>query len=343
MNADLLLVIDHSDTQVTLDGPALRVQRPDQLPQQVPLGLLGLVVVHGKALVACDVWRALADRQVPAVLQPGRGPGASVWLGAALGTTVALRTAQHRAADQPERCLASARRLLAAKFTAQARAADLLDPGPAPASQRADWRMLLDAAGRELAQVGTLAGLMGHEGTAAAAWYQALAAGLPPHWQFRGRNRRPPRDPVNALLSLGYTLLGGEMLGAVQQAGLDPARGLLHGLVPGRESLVLDLIEPLRPSVDVVVLGLLDSLLAPADFTHGEHEGCLLAKAARGRFYQAWAQARQDWPDLHTADPLARGDTALPITSLAQLCRRQTALLRADLQGLMPVLGHREG
>ncbi len=343
MNASLLLVIDHSDTQVTLDGRALRVQRPDQPPQHVPLGLLGLVVVHGRALVACDVWRALAEHQVPAVLQPGRGQGTSVWMGAALGTTVALRTAQHRAADRREWCLVSARRLLAAKFTAQARAAALVDRGLAPTASQADLRTRLDSAGRALAQAGTLSELMGHEGAAAAAWYQELTARLPRHWHFRGRNRRPPRDPVNALLSLGYTLLGGEMLGAVQQAGLDPARGLLHELVPGRESLVLDLIEPLRPSVDVVILGLLDNLLTPEDFTQGEQEGCRLAKAARGRFYQAWAQARQDWPDLHAADPLATAGQALPITSLAQLCSRQTELLRADLQGLMPVLGHRDG
>lgn len=342
MNADLLLVIDQSDTQVTLDGRALRVQRPDQAPQHVPLGLLGLVVVQGKALVACDVWRALAERQIPAVLLPGRGLGASVWMGAALGTTVALRTAQHRAADRLEWCLASARRLLAAKFSAQARAAGLIERGPAPSASQADLLARLASAGQALAKAETLAGLMGHEGTAAAAWYQDLATCLPSHWHFQGRNRRPPRDPVNALLSLGYTLLGGEMLGAVQQAGLDPARGLLHELVPGRESLVLDLIEPLRPSVAVVILGFLDQLLAPEDFTHGEHEGCLLAKAARGRFYQAWARARQDWPDLHAADPAADG-LALPVTSLAQLCRRQTELLRADLRSLMPALGHREG
>jgi CRISPR-associated protein Cas1 len=341
MNADLLLVIDHSDTQVTLNGRALRVRTGQAPPRHVPLGLLGLVVVHGKALVACDVWRALADRQIPAVLQPGRGPGASVWMGAALGTTVALRTAQHRAADRPELCLASARRLLAAKLTAQARAAELIDLGPAPASHGADLRARLSAAGQELARTPSLAGLMGHEGTAAAAWYQSLAARLPPHWQFQGRNRRPPRDPVNALLSLGYTLLGGEMLGSVQQAGLDPARGLLHGLVPGRESLVLDLIEPLRPSVDVVILGLLDSLLAPGDFTHGDHEGCLLAKAARGRFYQAWAQARQDWPNLHAARPVAAANESAAVTTLAQLCRHQTELLRADIQALMPAMSHR--
>ena len=102
MNADLLLVIDHRETELTLDGRALRVDVPGAAPRHIPLGLLGLVVVYGRVLVGCDVWRALAERAIPAVLQPGRGRGASAWIGAALGSTVALRTAQHRAADRPD-------------------------------------------------------------------------------------------------------------------------------------------------------------------------------------------------------------------------------------------------
>jgi CRISP-associated protein Cas1 len=175
--------------------------------------------------------------------------------------------------------------------------------------------------------------LMGLEGVAAAAWFRWLGHSLAPAWGFHGRNRRPPRDPVNALLSLGYTLLGGEMLGMVQQHGLDPAQGLLHELVPGRESLVLDLIEPLRPSVDLVVLGMLDHLLTPEDFSNTPAEGCRLSKEARGRFYQAWAQARQDWPDLHSSlDERRSGKTV----SLSQLCRRQITALRQDLRPFMP-------
>jgi len=340
MNANLLFVIDHSDTQVTLNGRALRVQRPDKPPQHVPLGLLGLVVVQGRALVACDVWRALAEHQVPAVLQPGRGQGASVWMGAALGATVALRAAQHRAAERMDLRLASARRLLTAKVDAQAAAAEVLATETTSAEGLALLQQRLAEARRHIATTATLAGLMGQEGAAAAAWYHWLAATLPGHWHFSGRNRRPPRDPVNAMLSLGYTLLGGEMLGAVQQAGLDPARGLLHELVPGRESLVLDLIEPLRPSVDLVVMGLLDSVLMPGDFTTSGEDGCRLGKEARGRFYQAWARARQDWPDLHA------GETALAAqevsTSLIQLCRHQTQGLREDLKDVLPAMAHED-
>ena len=339
MNANLLLVIDHRETQVTLDGHALRVVHPDTNTRHIPLGLLGLVVVYGRALVGCDVWRALAERQIPAVLQPARGQGACAWMGAALGPGVALRTAQHRAADRAELRLSIARGLVAAKITAQAQAAKrLIVPAGAAAMRQA----LLKSQREALAQIGqapSSAALMGIEGAAAAAWFHWLTAVLPPVWGFKGRNRRPPRDPVNALLSLGYTLLGGDMLGAVQQQGLDPARGLFHGLVPGRESLVLDLIEPLRPAVDVVVLGLLDGTLTPADFTTTQEDGCRLTKEARGKFYEAWALARQDWPNLLPLDHAAvtTAGQSQPI-GLPQWCRQRIDWLRQGLTPVMPML-----
>ena len=87
-----------------------------------------------------------------------------------------------------------------------------------------------------LAGAPNTATVMGLEGTVAAAWWNWLGAVLPKHWRFAGRNRRPPRDPVNALLSLSYTLLGVEILKQVQE----PALGFLHGIVPGRKSLVLE-------------------------------------------------------------------------------------------------------
>jgi CRISP-associated protein Cas1 len=335
MNANLMLVIDRRETELTLDGHALRVDVPGANPRHIPLGLLGLVVVYGRALVGCDVWRALAERQIPAVLQPGRGRGACAWIGAALGATVSLRTAQHRAADRPDLSLSIARRLVAAKIAAQADAAARILVPADPAGARQVLRRAQSGALARVDQARTTAELMGIEGAAAAAWFHWLATWLPPAWDFHGRNRRPPRDPVNALFSLGYTLLGGDMLGAVQQQGLDPARGLLHGLVPGRESLVLDLIEPLRPSVDLVVLGLLDSVLVPADFTHSAEDGCRLSKEARGRFYEAWALARQDWPDLQ---PAGNGEVDQAVVGLPQLCRRQTDLLRHDLKPMMPTL-----
>ena len=337
MTNDLMLVIDHRDTQVRMDGRALRIARPQAAPEHVPLGLLGLVVVHGSPMVGCEVWRELAERNIPTVLQPARGRGRAALIGAAQGGTIALRIAQHRAAADPEAALEIARRLVIAKITAQRELCTRLDP------ERESTRALIALQDQAIDRCGmarTQGTLLGLEGSAAAGWYDWLAGWLVERdktgWRFQGRNRRPPRDPVNALLSLGYTLLAGEVLRASQEQGLDPALGFLHGVVPGREALVLDLMEPLRPSVDLLTIGLIDGVLLPTHFTYSARDGCRLNKNARGRFYREWAAARNDWPDLHhplqsappAADDEAAADSAPPQTTLPALCRRQVQRLR---------------
>ncbi|ESQ15778.1 MAG: CRISPR-associated endonuclease Cas1 [Thiohalocapsa sp. PB-PSB1] len=329
MTDDLMLIIDRRETQVRMDGRAMRVQWPDAATEHIPLGVLGLVIVHGSPLIGCEVWRALAERCIPAVLLPGTGRGAAVCIGAALGNTIEPRIAQHRAGNDPTAAVQIARQLAAAKIRAQAELRARLDPN-SPAATRLQQQQEQSLEG--LLGASSNASVMGLEGAAAAAWYAWLTERIPSQWRFSGRNRRPPRDPVNALLSLGYTLLGSEMLRAVQVRGLDPAMGFLHGVRPGRESLVLDLIEPLRASVDLIVLGLLDYIL-PTQFSYSAKAGCRLNKHGRGRFFRAWANARGDWPDLHQVLKVAEPKTndadagTAPRTTLPQLCLRQVEQL----------------
>jgi hypothetical protein len=125
------------------------------------------------------------------------------------------------------------------------------------------------------------ASLRGLEEAGAAAYFEGFADLLPDRLKFSGRNRRPPRDPVNAMLSLGYTLLHAEAVLALYGAGLDPFIGFYHGLDFGRESLACDLVEPLRVEVDQHALMLFRSeKLRPEDFSTTE-SGCLLGKAGR--------------------------------------------------------------
>lgn len=146
-----------------------------------------------------------------------------------------------------------------------------------------------------------------------------------------------------------YALIGAEMLRQVQQDGLDPALGFLHSAVPGRSSLVLDLIEPLRPSADAFVLRLLDRLLTPRHFTFSRHEGCRLNKTGRALYYQAWAMHRGAWPDLIPVERATdNGDAPEPVpdpqdseaqssdvgSSLPGQCRRVAGMLRAQLDAV---------
>ncbi len=114
--------------------------------------------------------------------------------------------------------------------------------------------------------------LMGYEGSATAEYFGQFPALFKRHWEFDKRARRPPPDPVNVLLSFGYTLLGKAVQSAIETVGLDPCIGYLHETVVARVSLPLDLIEEFRPIIaDSVALRCLNSdIVKPEDFTSGD-------------------------------------------------------------------------
>ncbi len=316
---ELVLVVDRRNTELTLEGGALRVSQGDGKPDFVPVGLLGLVVLRGNPKVPPGVLRVLAERGVAVALLPQRGAGKGTWVGEGLANSIAVRVAQHRVAAAPRGGVIAAR-IAHAKVERYAALARQQDMAVAVELERF-------AGG--LGETESADKARGLEGAAASAWWAALGEHLDARWRFRGRNRRPPRDPVNALLSLGYTLVGAEVSLAVRALGLDPALGFLHGVVPGRESLVLDLLEPLRAGVDAWVLRwVTGGALAPSDFTFSKADGCRLNKKARGAFYSLWSEARMEW-----FDPLQPGDP------LPDLCRQWALWLREQLGAYDPQTG----
>ena len=161
---------------------------------------------------------------------------------------------------------------------------------------RPDHRGVLQASARQIGEA--LSGLVsadeaaltparlnGIEGAAAAAYFAAFTRVFPPTLDFTDRNRRPPRDPVNAALSLGYTLLHFEAVQACYLNGLDPYVGFYHEPAHRRESLAADLIEPLRVHIDRWVWRLFaDRELRSEDFVV-DNGACLLKKEGRALFY----------------------------------------------------------
>ena len=117
--------------------------------------------------------------------------------------------------------------------------------------------------------------LRGIEGQAARGYFAAYRAAFDPAWAFTDRNRRPPRDPINALLSLGYSLLTQNVMTALEGVGLDPYLGYFHSEVYNRPALALDLVEEFRaPVVDSLTLWLANRrILRPEDFRPGEGGG----------------------------------------------------------------------
>ncbi|WP_013334244.1 type I-D CRISPR-associated endonuclease Cas1d [Gloeothece verrucosa] len=135
----------------------------------------------------------------------------------------------------------------------------------------------------------TLDQVRGVEGIAAREYFQGLSIILDEEWQFTGRNRRPPRDPVNALLSFAYGLLRVQVMAAVHLAGLDPYIGYLHETTRGQPAMVLDLMEEFRPLIaDRLVLSVISHKeIKPADFQ--ESLGAYnLSDSGRKTFLQAF-------------------------------------------------------
>ncbi len=141
--------------------------------------------------------------------------------------------------------------------------------------------------------------LMGIEGIAAKAYFGEFSQMILRNedvFVFDGRNRRPPLDPVNAMLSFAYTLLGNEITGALESVGLDPAVGYLHTVRPGRSSLALDLLEELRaPLADRFVVTQINlGVFTEKDFLKKENGAVIMSDDARKGFLSAWQKRKQE-------------------------------------------------
>lgn len=284
--------IDRRDADLDLDGGALVVRVAGERLQDLPLGPLERLIVRGPARLTTRLLAELHARDVGLLLLGGkRGEAAGRLLGAP-HQDVRLRLAQARLLDDASRRARLAAATLRAKLVAQRRLLAGLD-----ADGRGERRRLLDAMARldalverlsEAAGPPALATLLGLEGAGSAAYFAAFQSAFAPALGFRERNRRPPRDPVNVALSLGYTLLHHEAVCAAHAAGLDPLVGVLHEPAPGRESLACDLVEPLRVHVDRFVLELFRARELRGEHFSRDGAACRLGKAGRERFYGAW-------------------------------------------------------
>lgn len=156
-----------------------------------------------------------------------------------------------------------------------------------------------------LEQETTIESLLGHEGNGAAQYFKGMGLLiLQEGFELTGRSRRPPKDPVNSLLSLGYTLLFNNVMSLILAVGLNPYLGHLHQSQEQRPELAMDLMEEFRsPIVDSLVLELINKkMLKPTDFTFPDEKGGVyLTDTARRIFYRSFEQRMNETvahPDL---------------------------------------------
>lgn len=252
------------------------VVKEDQALLAVPLAQITQVVLVGNVGATTPALHALLEENIGVLLlnRWGRTLGR---LTPAIGGNLALRQQQYTCSGQPEFCLRLATTIATGKlcnYRALARrlvrSHPQLDPGPIATIERAIQQLKLAP---------ELASVRGLEGTGTRAYFAVLRQVLHPEMGFPARVRRPPSDPVNAILSLGYTLLAQNCLTACEVVGLDPYRGFYHSDVYGRPALALDLMEEFRSLiVDSVMLNLVNRRMLKAKHFEPGPQGALFLK-----------------------------------------------------------------
>ena len=334
------LFVTSEDIYLSLDGENVVANRDRQEVARYPLHTLSGIVSFSYSGASPALMGACTQRGVSLAFCTPRGRFLARVTGESSGN-VLLRRTQYRIADDPGPCCRIARSMIFGKtYNARWSIERTLR----------DHRLRLDAAAltavsaqlKELLprmiEETSLDRLRGLEGAGATLYFgvfDQLILGEKPLFSFQTRNRRPPLDPVNAMLSFAYSLLTHDCASALESVGLDAYVGFLHRDRPGRTSLALDLMEELRPCMaDRFVLTLINNrVIHKKDFEFRENGAVFLNDAGRRAFLKHWQERkREELTHPYLQEKLPWG--LIPYTQALLLAR----CLRDDLDAYPPFL-----
>lgn len=291
-----VLYLQEPGSYVGKRGQHLVVQKDGAEINRVPLAVIRQVVVFGHVQLSTPTLECLAFNDIPVVYLTSHGRFVAA-LQPAPRRNVRLRAEQYRVFSDPACALAFSRAVVKAKVANQRTLLMrwLRTRLGATATNEPAVRDLGDLLNK-IDAVQDPAVLLGIEGQAAHLYFSQFprilkSDGPASLFNFEKRRRRPPPDPVNALLSFAYALLAKDCFSAVATVGFDPYQGFFHAGRHGRPSLALDLMEEFRPIIaDSVVVTLINNgLLEARDFLTW-HQACQLTPAGRKKFFHAYEQ-----------------------------------------------------
>lgn len=282
-----ILIVQNPGAYLGMRGGEMTVSLENEILTKHPLEQLQSVYIFGGVQMSTQSVQSCLERSIPIAYFSPAGRFLGMTSGLPTSGTDA-RQGQYRLFREMGLRAKLASSILSAKIHNQR--VLLMRNGDAP-------KVTLDrmASLRDQAASGdyTLDSLRGIEGSAAALYFEHFGSMLKgtafENFDFNGRNRRPPKDPVNALLSQGYSILAKELTGMCHAVGLDPFLGFLHQPRYGRPALALDLMEEFRPLIaDSVAISLLNRReLDVGDFTRTTR-GTFMGDEARKQFWRAW-------------------------------------------------------
>lgn len=287
-------VIERELTTVRLERKHLIMER-GKARRRVPLNDIDRVLIVGRPNISIPVLQKFMRLGIPAFFVTTRGR----WVGAITpdnNMNAGRRIRQYQLACDPEFRLKVATQLVKAKIRNSRRVLQRLAANRTM-SQNPAYKEVVDELAALNAKVEFARStdvLRGYEGLASAKYFSALGWFFPKNIPFTERNRRPPKDAANALLSWTYTILMGEIDGCVRAHGLDSCIGVLHEVSHGTPSLSLDLIEPLRaPICDLMVLNILNHRQMTEDSFefHSEDGGVYLKQEVHKDFFHTYETA----------------------------------------------------
>lgn len=334
------LFITSEDIYLSLDGENVLANREKAIVARYPLHTLQSIVSFSYVGASPALMGACADRGIGLAFCSPRGRFLARVCGESSGN-VLLRREQYRIADDPTRCCEIARTMIFGKLTNSAASIQRTLRDHAPRVQHcgleeavSDIRELLPHV-LDVPDSDTLRGLEGCAATAYFGVFDHLLLNRKNEFFFRGRNRRPPLDRINAMLSFSYSLLAHDCASALEAVGLDAYVGFLHRDRPGRQSLALDLMEELRPCMaDRFVLTLVNNrMIRPENFQVQDSGAVLLTDDGRRLFLKAWQERKRDQlTHPYLGEKMNWG--MIPYTQALLLAR----FIRGDLDAYPPFL-----
>lgn len=301
------LYISQQGCYVALQQETLLVKQNDAVLQQVQLPLIEQVLVFGQSQLTTQAIRACLWRDIP-IAYLSR-------MGYCYGRLLSIERG-YRQLARYQQTLEGVQRLVVARRIVQAKLHNsrvlLLRQQRRQGSS--DLALVVDTLQHLADQAGqadSVDRLMGLEGAAAAAYFEGFGQCLrQPDFAFVARSRRPPGNPVNAMLSFGYQVLWNHLLSLIELQGLDPYYGCLHEGSYRHAALASDLVEEFRaPIVDSLVLWLVNSRVvdATADF-EARNGGCYLSGSGRRKYLRAFLQRMEETLQADGPDPQPRWD-----------------------------------
>lgn len=292
------LYVTTPESYLSKDGLNVVISVKQKEVYRIPIVNIENIVTFGFMGASPGLMKLCADNGVSLTFLSPAGRFIGRLQGPVKGN-VLLRTRQYRLASDRNYSLSLARLFIAAKINnyRQILKRHLRDYGNNTDIEEAE-RKLKNC--KRLALISTSSEeLRGHEGDAASIYFSVfahLSRTTDPVFRFNGRNRRPPRDAVNCMLSFVYTLIANDCTAALESVGLDPYVGLFHTLRPGRTSLALDIMEELRAYLgDRLVLSLINRRqVSGHDFISQGEDTVTTSDEGRKTIIQAWQQRKKE-------------------------------------------------